>query len=244
MLQAFLDVVARFDRYSVNNALLILEQMPEATRLKTFEEWKAAGVSVNRGETAVSLLEPGKEYTKENGETGVSFNVKKVFDVSQTNSRQRGTPTETRDERLLLKSLITGAPCRMVISDAMSEQLNAIYQPEERTIYVRAGMDAQTIFRSLVNELAHAHMDKGNYQRNENTVAAYCVSYVLCRRNGVSTDSFKFTRVPGRFQRMNSQELRVELNKIRSVAGEITRDMKRVLEEQTRSQRERKDEAR
>ena len=62
-----------------------------------------------------SILEPGKPYTKEDGTTGTSFNVKRVFDISQTNSTEKVTPTVTRDERLLLKALITHAPCQLKI---------------------------------------------------------------------------------------------------------------------------------
>ena len=232
LFQTYLDVQARFDRYSVNNALLITAQMPEATRLADFDTWKDANVRVEKGESAISILEPGKEYTKEDGSTGTSF---------KTNSRERPTPTVTRDERLLLKSLISNAPCKMAISEAMSETLNAIYKPDAKTIFVRQGMDAPTIFRSLANELAHAHMDKGDYRRNENTITAYCVSYVLCKRYGVSVDSFSFNSMPEQYSKMNTQEFRAELGKIRDVAGEISRDMNRVLEAQNREKKDRGD---
>ncbi len=241
LLQTYLDVQARFDRYSVNNALLITAQMPEATKLADFDTWKDAGVKIQRGETAISILEPGREYEKDDGSTGTSFNVKKVFDISQTNSRERVTPKVTRDERLLLKSLITSAPCKMTISDDMSERLNAIYKPDEKTIFVRQGMDAQTIFRSLSNELAHAHMDKGDYRRNENIITAYFVSYVLCKRYGVSVDSFKFDSIPEQYSKMTTQEFRAELGRIRDVAGEISRDMNNVLEAQNREKKDRGD---
>ena len=239
LFQTFLDVQARFDRYSVNNALLITAQMPEATKLADFDTWKDANVSVNKGETAISILGPGREYERDDGSTGTSFNVKKVFDISQTNSRERVTPKVTRDERLLLKSLISNAPCKMMISEAMSERLNAIYKPDEQTIFVRQGMDAPTIFRSISNELAHAHMDKGDYRRNENTITAYCVSYVLCKRYGVSVDTFKFDTMPEQYSKMTTQEFRAELGKIRDVAGEISRDMNRVLEAQSREKKDR-----
>ena len=239
LFQTFLDVQARFDRYSVNNALLITAQMPEATKLADFDTWKEANVSVNKGETAISILGPGREYERDDGSTGTSFNVKKVFDISQTNSRERVTPKVTRDERLLLKALISNAPCKMVISEAMSERLNAIYKPDEQTIFVRQGMDAPTIFRSISNELAHAHMDKGDYRRNENAITAYCVSYVLCKRYGVSVDTFKFDTMPEQYSKMTTQEFRTELGKIRDVAGEISRDMNRVLEAQSREKKDR-----
>ena len=175
LFQTYLDVQARMDRYSVSNAILITAQKPGALGpLKSFDDWKAEGVYVNRGESAMSILEPGREYQREDGSVGVNYNVKKVFDATQTNRQQRTTPTVTRDERLLLKALISHAPREMKPSDKLPENLNAVYQPEEKMIYVRKGLDAPSIFRALSQELAHAHMDKGEgYMRNENNNAAY-----------------------------------------------------------------------
>ena len=63
--QTYLDVQVRFDRYSVSNAVLIAAQMPEATRLADFDTWKDSGVYVKRGAEAITILEPGKEYTRQ-----------------------------------------------------------------------------------------------------------------------------------------------------------------------------------
>ena len=105
--QTYLDVQARFDRYSVSNAVLIAAQMPEATRLADFDAWKDNGVYVKRGAEAITILEPGKEYTRqEDGSTGVFYNPKKVFDISQTSAIQQTAPAVNRDERLLLKALM------------------------------------------------------------------------------------------------------------------------------------------
>ena len=84
----YLLVQSRFGRYSVSNALLIAYQNNEAAYLADFETWKEKGVFVHRGEKAITLLEPGNEFTREDGTTGFSVNVKRMFDVSQTNSRR------------------------------------------------------------------------------------------------------------------------------------------------------------
>ena len=242
LFQSYLDVQARMNRYSVSNAILITAQKPDALGpLKSYADWKEEGAYVNQGERSLSILEPGKEYQRADGSTGVNINVKKVFDVTQTNSRQRTTPTVTRDERLLLKSLISHAPCDMKPSEAIPEKVNAIYKPDDRTIYVRRGLDGPSIFRALAQELAHAHMDKGEYRRAENANAAYCVSYMLCKRYGVSTDTYTFTAMPEQYSKMASKEFRAELGKIREVAGEISRDMNRVLEAQERTKPDRGD---
>ena len=51
LFKTYLDVQAHFDRYSVSNAILIAAQMPEATKLMDFDDWKKAGVSIKKGES-------------------------------------------------------------------------------------------------------------------------------------------------------------------------------------------------
>ena len=110
LFQSYLDVQARFDRYSVGNAVLITAQKADATQLSDFKGWKNNGVFIKKGESGIVLLEPGEEYTKEDGTVGVSYNSKKVFDISQTTAKVKDRPAMKRDERLLLKAIIHNAP--------------------------------------------------------------------------------------------------------------------------------------
>lgn len=243
LFQSYLDVQAHFDRYSVGNAILITAQKPDATQLADFKAWKDNGVFIKKGEHGVVLLEPGEEYTKEDGSIGISYNSKKVFDISQTTAKPKEKAKYNRDDRNLLKALIHDAPCPISISDELPEGINAVYRPEDKTIYVRGGLEAADIFRSISQELAHAHMDNGEYKRSENTFTAYCISYMLCSRNDIPKDMFRFERLPENFSTMDARSLRNELTKIRDVANEIFSDMSKALEKQ-HMPKERRDEAR
>ena len=237
LFRSYLDVQARFDRYSVSNAILVAAQCPEATRLADFDHWKENGVYVRRGEDAITILEPGKEYEKDDGSTGVSYNVKKVFDISQTNSRQQAAPAVNHDDRLLLKGLMNNAPCRFGISNELPEGVNVAYQSKTGTILVRQGLDAPTIFRGLAQELARAHMDRGGITCESPDFTAYSVSYMLCKRNGISVESFSFDRMPEGYGQMDAKALRAEACIIRDVAGEITADMNRLFATQEKAKK-------
>lgn len=241
--QTYLDVQARFDRYSVANAVLIASQMPEATRLGDFDAWKASGAYVKRGAVGLSILEPGKEYRREDGSVGVSYNVKKVFDISQTNA-QRPAPKTLPDDRSLLKALIHEPPCKVEVRDEVPDGRNVVYLPEEKTILVRRGLDAHTIFRGLAQELARVHLEKGGKDCASPDFAVYAASYLLCQRNGVPVDSFSFQRMPAAYKEMDPQDLRKELGIIREVAGDVTASMNRFFEVQQRSQKNREPGAR
>ena len=71
----YLDVQGRFDRYSVANAILVSAQMPEATQLKDYNSWKQSRVYVNKDAQKVVILEPSKEYTRDDGTKGISYNL-------------------------------------------------------------------------------------------------------------------------------------------------------------------------
>ncbi len=237
--QKYLDVQSRFDRYSVANAFLILAQKPDATRIADFDTWKEQGTYIRKKESGFFILEPGDEYQRDDGTVGISYNPKKMFDISQTGARKRETPTYP-DDRTRIKALMDHAPVPIRISDTLPEGANALYLPETREIHIRKGMDAGNIFCSLSQELAHAQMDKGDgsYSRSNYVFHAYCVSYMLCKQYGVDTNGYRFDRAPQMLEGMESQEIRNELSVIREVAGEISGRMNRMLTEQRQQKRQ------
>ena len=167
---------------------------------------------------------------------------KKVFDISQTTAKAKDRPAMKRDERLLLKAIIHNAPCPIEISQKLPENINAVYRPDDKKIYVRPGLEAGDIFRGISQELAHAHLDDGAYKRSDHAFTAYCVSYVLCSRYNVPKDMFRFDRLPEGFSTMDARSVRNELSKIRDVANEISSDMAKVLDKSMKP-KERRDEA-
>ena len=144
-----------------------------------------------------------------------------------------------RNERLLLKALMNNAPCRFSISNELPEGVNVAYHPQNSVIYVRQGLDAPTIFRGVAQELARAHMDKGGIACESPDFTAYSVSYMLCKRNGVSVEGFSFDRLPESYAMMDAKALRAEAGVMRDVAGPITADMNRLFAAQEKAQKNR-----
>lgn len=232
--QKYLNLQSRFDRYSVSNALLILAQKPDATRIADFDTWKEQGAYIRKKETGFYIIEPGEEYQREDGSTGVSYNPKRMFDIAQTgNARKRETPAYP-DDRSRIKALMDHAPVPIHAGDTLPEGVNAMYNPDVREIQVRRGMNAGDIFRALAQELAHAEMDRGKepYNRHENGFRAYCASYMLCRQYGVETGGYDFGGAPQMLSGMEPQEIRAELSVIRETANEISGRMSRYINQQ------------
>ena len=231
--QKYLDVQSRFSRYTPTNALLILAQMPEATQLKNFNGWKEAGASVQRKPKSVKILEPGKEYDREDGTRGTSFEVKRVYDASQTRGRVRSAPAVKLDDRVLLKALIHRTPVPIQTVDSLPNNMGALYDHNQQVIFVCRGMGAEDIFRSVSKELAHAEIAgmSENYNRNDAAFKAYSASYLLCKRYGVDVSDYNFSRLPTSFRESNPQQVRETLTEIRDTANQISTRMYRALEQ-------------
>ncbi|MDG0810322.1 hypothetical protein [Cohnella rhizosphaerae] len=244
-LQHYLDVQSRFGRYSVSNALLILAQRPEATRIADFEGWKAMGFHIRRKETGFYILEPGEEYKREDGSTAVSYNPKKMFDVAQVIGEKPERPAQP-DERTRIKALMHRSPVPIQMGDALPADMHALYQPDVRQIIIRRGLSAGEIFRALAQELAHAEMDTGktDYSRSERHVQAHSVAYILSKQFGVETSGFRFNRAVERLKGLEPQQIRTELAVIRDTAHTMNSRMFHVLGQMRYQQPSRNDTAR
>ena len=230
--RCFLEVMSNFERYSTGNILLITNQMPDATRLLDSKAISKTEGYVKKGERGIVLLEPGEEYTRDDGSTGVNFKTKKVFDISQTTIKDMGRAEVKYDSRLLLKALINDAPCKFEIVSQVEDDARARYNPKENTIYIQENMRAGDIFRALSQELAHAHLDTGDTTRSDNAYMAYSIAYVLCTKYGIETSDFTFNKISERFADYDTKAMRKEMNMIRTVVNDITNDMSKVLDKQ------------
>lgn len=246
--QEYLDVQSKFDRYTANNALLIMAQKPEAEKIGDYGYWKDQGAYVKRQERGkpILIMEPGKEYEREDGSTGTYYNAKKVFDISQTTMDRKIKSQPEITDKQLLRALISSPPASIVTAepDQMPEGRGAFFEPEENCIYVRKGMDAQEIFKSLTPELALAGFADGkkDYDRNGDMFHAYCASYMLCKKYGIDTQDFNFDNAPEFFEGMEPQEVREELSKARNALNSISSRMAKALE-QERSQNKQQERA-
>lgn len=229
----YLDTLSKFDRYSAGNILLILTQMPEATQLRDFDGWKEKNANIKKSEKGIRILEPGDEYTREDGSTGVSYNVKKVFDISQTTAR-REQQRERPDARQIIRALMQASPVTVNITEDLPSDVGAHYDSKNGVINIRRGMSAQDIIRTLSQEIAHAEMDgqDGKYDRGNVAFTAYCVSYVVCKKEGFDVSRFSFDRMPESFAGMEPQAGRNELTRVRNVSSDILENMNAKLEQQ------------
>ena len=225
----YLDVQGRFDRYSVANAVLVSAQMPEATQLKDYGKWKQSRVYVNKDAQKITILEPSKEYLRDDGTKAVSYNAKAVYDISETSAKDRQEAAEPKSMRELVSAMIDASPVPFQPVDDL--ELPAYYDSEQQTIFIRTGLNEEQLFVSMSKEVAAAVYDfKYNESRNASEFKAYCVAYMVSSRYGVDTRGFNFDRLPKEYAEMETQDFKSELGSMRDVLGEVQSEMYKSME--------------
>jgi len=180
---------------------------------------------------------------REDGTRGTSFEVKRVFDISQVKGRVRSAPAVKYDDRVLLKALIHRSPVPIQTVDALPNNMGALYDHTQQVIFVCKGMGAEDIFRSVSKELCHAEIAgmREDYSRSDAAFAAYSASYLLCKKYGIDVSDYNFSRLPASFREQDARSIRDSLTEIRDTANQVSSRMYRVLE-QTRSPRDKEQE--
>ena len=189
----FLNVMAKFPRYSVNNTMLIMMQRPDAQLCQSFTGWKQMGRYVKKGEKGISILAPAPykiereqtklddkgrpvydadgEPVKEKVEVTIrAFKVVKTFDLAQTDGKE--LPTIGPNELVgsidgypkLLQALQEISPVP-VSFELIDGGAKGYYNLENKSIVIQDGMSEVQTIKTLLHEMAHQKLhDKDTVQ--------------------------------------------------------------------------------
>ena len=230
-LHGFLDFAAQCSPERIENLLLFHADAPEATWMKTFDEWKEAGRGVRSGAVGYTAL-IGQDYTREDGTAASGYYVGKKFDVSQTRGRQPDkAPVYAADE--LVTAFFENSPVRIIVSEELPDGVQAQYVAKNRAIFVRNNMSAETTFLAIAREQAAASFDihDGQYSRNAYTPQSYCAAYVAAKKYGLDVSSFSFERVCQLCSGLEPQAQRRFLSDAKQAAYAVERIVRRGLRE-------------
>ena len=232
-LQSYLKTLSRFELYSPMNTLLIFAQRPEATRLKEYDKWKEAGTPVKQ-KGAISIIER-EDYKRDDGTTGYNYNVKKMFDISQTTAKPE--PPKTPNIKNLCKALTNSYPIKVMLVNELSGDakgtLGAQYVPELDHIEIVKGLDGNSIFRCLSKEYAVASLDRLDnavLTPKEKEFTAYAASYTLCQKYGVECKDYDFSNVPELFSEVDDKDLRKKIGAVRDTVAYFTNEISKNLD--------------
>lgn len=217
--QKYLDTQSKFEQYSVGNAFLVMAQMPDATQLRDYESWRNSGAYLKKYPNAVKILEPGDTYMREDGSIGTNYNVKKVYDISQVNSKQKNRQMRYND-KILLKIFLNSSSSKVKIVDEIpNTERKALYDLGTDTLFIARGAESPKIFYEVAEELAKQEIGEntlGDSYKN------YCVSYMLCKKYGINVSNYNFEEIATSLNSLEAREIRLELEPVRNAMESIS----------------------
>lgn len=219
----YLDIQAQFDKYSVNNALLISAQMPNATQIKEYSDWQKVKAFVKKSPTWIKILEPGDSYTRADGSVATSYNPKRMLDISQTNAKPK-EPNNQFDEKTMLKAFLYECPVDVKAVDDIANNKGAEWNKEDSVLYVRKGLEGSAIFNSISMELAKVGLEETGNQELD-SFKSYCASYLVCKKHGIDVSSYDFSNLPETLKNIETSEIKNTLGDIRGSMEEINSRM-------------------
>ncbi|MBO4888575.1 MAG: hypothetical protein J5589_09730 [Firmicutes bacterium] len=218
----YLKLQGQFDRYSVTNVLLINKQKPAATKLKDFDGWAKEDRHIIKGMHAIKILQPEK-YTMQDGREGTSYQVKKIFDVSQVTGVEKSAFPTGRDR--MVTTLVRALPYQVKEVESLDFDNNgAYYQEDEQCLYVVSGArNNQYFLQFLTMEIGYAEI-KNQFIHMDDPMAnfmAKCVACEVCGRYGQNVDPFEFDDIPDDWKKLEPKDLRKRLNDVREASNRI-----------------------
>lgn len=184
----YLAAMSKFHHYSFGNAMLILLQCPNATRVAGYNTWrKEFGRNVKRHEKGISILAPcpsrkyvwqevtdpktgAIQYNKDGSpkmETQVvtitRFKVATVFDVSQTEGRELPSLGVVRltgevENYQQFYDALVGVSPVPVGVEPVPGEANGYFSHIEQRIVLRPGLSQIQTIKTLVHEISHAKL--------------------------------------------------------------------------------------
>ena len=213
--RAYLDVVSRFHNYSLNNCLLIAMQMPEATMVAGFNDWKRKFKrNVCKGEKGIRIMAPmtfkynvegvGKDGAVTNEEHQyMRFKMVSVFDYSQTEGQElpqvcKELEGDVENYDMLIQSLINAASVPVTFEE-INSGAHGYFSQKENRIVVKTGMAQEQTVKTLIHEIAHSilHCKDAfpDTPKDVKEIQAESVAYMVCRELGIDSSGYSFEYV-------------------------------------------------
>ena len=210
LFQKYLDIQSRFEKHSVGNCLIILKNNPNVTQFRDKKTWENLGVNLLPNPKSITILEPYKSKTNE----VIYYNPKKVYDISQTNSKAKAEKVYSNNE--IAQGFVHDCYAEIEVVDTLPDgTLGAYYDKEKNIVYACRGIDETLSLQTISQEIANVEMrteDEGNLK----DFKSYCISYMLCKKYGVDVSNYDFSQLPEELKtKEKGSEIRVELEQMR-----------------------------
>lgn len=221
----YLDYLALQGRlgYTATNTLLIMNQMPEATKVKDFNHWKEEKIYVRKNPKKIQILEPSGTFNRKDGTIGRNYTPKYVYDISQT-SDCLNTALPVFEPMHLVKALTYRADVQPeIVSKESNLPRDVFYDSTENRLYIKDGLTPSEMVRGLIREYCKAE-SAINANIEHDAFIIDSAAYALYTKFNVEPQSSTFANQSASyFLGMNPKEIKSELNHINYLYNRMNR---------------------
>ena len=223
----YLNILSRFEKYSVANCLLILDAEPNATQIKEKQEWIDKGYDILETAKSITILEPNKVNDK------VYYNPKEEYDISQTNAPI--TEEKIYTDRKILLALFNSLETEKEVVDVLPNgNKGSEYVENENKLYMCRGLKSEYLLKTIIQEIAKIEM-QGMENNEMKEFKTCCISYMICKKYGLDTSQFNFSNLPNDFiNKDKSKAIREELDDIRKNFASINSKIVEYFEQESK----------
>ena len=226
-LRAYADKQAQLFNHSVSNVLLIMEQDPDATWVRSYDDWKADGVTVLKGESGIKTL-GFHRFQKQDGTMGMGSKVVKMFDVKQTAIKDFDIDKPSYSK--VPDAIMNAYPAAVEVPELPDGEL-AVYDPDDRLIRVKEGLDPATKVFVILREQSMENLTDFHENGREETMAeAELTAYILTKRYGYETPEIDFSKLTETYPGKEEKDVRAELGRIKFACDRVDEKVREAIE--------------
>lgn len=190
--------------YSFRNALLIYQQMPNATLLAGYKKWQTLGRQVKKGEKSLLIFAPLIKKGDHGAAEVFGFRAAATFDVSQTEGE--AVPLLPQPELLNVEHEGIDGLTKLVSSWLCSQGFsvktqnikgaNGYYTANSKAIVISNQLSPVQAFKTLLHEAAHALLHTHECRTDESLhifeLEAETVAFLVCDALLLDSSTFSF----------------------------------------------------
>lgn len=186
--QKYLDLQGDNMRCSAGNVALTLFQFEAATHIGTTDYWHSLGRYVTNDQ----MNQGAKVFVPPRDPKRRGYFMGEYYDVSQTTGRPVKAPLKLEDNTPRMETALAALMSYSPVAFGKDTEMEAAayYDPERMEIAVNPAYSDGEVFAALSTEIAYArYHDRGrnrDFSREEYSLDAESVGYLLCRRFGIN----------------------------------------------------------
>ncbi len=207
--KTYLDSASKFHNYSPKNVQLIMEQDPRATQVANEKKWESLGYELREDAKPIQIYQPifvpiqdeeGRVKYKENNqpETTVDFQLKPVYDVSQTTAGQLKAPItydlSNREQFMAVYESLANLSDADITFQPLGN-LNSHYDAVNKTVVINEGLGKEGTIQTLLNEVIPLHNIENEILKKDPSLNVFeqeATAYMVANHIGLDTSSFTF----------------------------------------------------